>query len=111
MTLPNLTSATLKHHATDKSYSRGEAYFNSGAVLSVIQRQETIEAEVEGNNVKPYRVTIDLDGGGVTRAICSCPYSFEGWCKHIVATVLTCSTERPCSELVPVDHRTVDCMA
>ena len=90
MVFPNLTPAVLQHHATDNSYSRGEDYFRSGAVVSLTQRQQTLEAEVEGNEVRPYRVTIDVDGGGVTRAHCTCLYSYEGWCKHIVATLLTC---------------------
>ena len=90
MPLPNLTPATLQHHATDQSYSRGESYFRSGAVVSLTQRQQTLQAEVEGNEVMPYRVTIDFDGGGVTHADCTCLYDFGGWCKHIVATLLTC---------------------
>lgn len=90
MPLPNLTPATLQHHATEPSYTRGESYFRSGAVVSLTQRQQTLQAEVEGNEVMPYRVTIDFDGGGVTHADCTCPYDFEGWCKHIVATLLAC---------------------
>jgi uncharacterized Zn finger protein len=90
MSLPNLTPATLQHHATESSYDRGESYFRSGAVVSLTQRQQTLQAEVEGNEVMPYRVTIDVDGGGVTHADCTCPYDFEGWCKHIVATLLAC---------------------
>ncbi|MGK7905684.1 MAG: SWIM zinc finger domain-containing protein [Synechococcus sp.] len=90
MPLPNLTLATLQHHATEQSYTRGETYFRSGAVVSLTQREQILQAEVEGNEVNPYRVTIDFDEGGVTYADCTCPYSFEGWCKHIVATLLAC---------------------
>ncbi|MGB3309082.1 MAG: SWIM zinc finger family protein [Nodosilinea sp.] len=90
MPLPNLTSATIQYHATEPSYARGESYFRSGAVVSLTQRQQTLQAEVEGNEVTPYRVTIDFDGGGVTQVDCTCPYNFEGWCKHIVATLLAC---------------------
>ncbi len=90
MALPNLTPATIQYHATEPSYARGESYFRSGAVVSLTQRQQTLQAEVEGNEVIPYRVTIDFDGGGVIQAACTCPYNFEGWCKHIVATLLTC---------------------
>ncbi len=90
MPLPNLTPATLQHHATEQSYSRGESYFRSGAVVSFTQRQQTLQAEVEGNEVTPYRVTIDFDGGGVTHTDCTCLYEFGGWCKHIVATLLAC---------------------
>ncbi|MEM9212979.1 MAG: hypothetical protein AAGD25_01250 [Cyanobacteria bacterium P01_F01_bin.150] len=67
MTFPNLTLATVQRHANAKSYSRGEAYYRSGAVVSVTQRQQTVEADVEGNEARPYRVVIDVDGGGVPR--------------------------------------------
>ena len=90
MPLPNLTPAILQHHTTEQSYTRGESYFRSGAVVSLTQRQQSLQAEVEGNDVTPYRVTIDFDGGGVTHTDCTCPYSFGGWCKHIVATLLAC---------------------
>ncbi len=90
MPLPNLTPATIQSHATEPSFTRGESYFRSGAVVSLTQRQQTLQAEVEGNEVTPYRVTLDFDGGGVTHADCTCAYNFEGWCKHIVATLLAC---------------------
>ncbi|MEM9817477.1 MAG: SWIM zinc finger family protein [Cyanobacteria bacterium P01_D01_bin.6] len=90
MSIPNLTLATLQRHATDNSYQRGQAYFRSGAVVALTQRQQTLQAEVEGNDPTLYRVAITFDGGGITGASCTCPYDYEGWCKHIVATLLTC---------------------
>lgn len=90
MTFPKLIPAKVQRHATDKSYSRGETYCRSGAVVSITQRQQTIEAEIEGNEVSPYRVVIEVDGGGVTQARGSCAYGFQGWCKHSLATLLTC---------------------
>ncbi|MEM8612229.1 MAG: SWIM zinc finger family protein, partial [Cyanobacteria bacterium P01_H01_bin.105] len=75
---------------TDKSFSRGQSYWKSGAVVSLTQRQNTLQSEVEGNEALPYRITVDFDSGGITRTHCSCPYSFEGWCKHIVATLIAC---------------------
>jgi len=90
MPIPNLTQATIQRHATDQSYDRGQAYWRSGAVTAVTQRQQTLEAEVEGNAPLPYRVTVEFDHGGITAASCTCQYSFEGWCKHLVATLLTC---------------------
>ncbi len=90
MSLPKLTVANLKRHATDQSFARGERYFQSGAVAEVTLRQQTLHAEVEGNEVDPYRVVITFDEGGVTEARCSCLYSFEGWCKHTIATLLVC---------------------
>ena len=90
MTLPKLTLSTIKRNATDKSFARGQSYWKSGAVVSLTQRQNTLQSEVEGNEPWPYRITIDFDDGGITSTYCTCPYSFEGWCKHIVATLIAC---------------------
>ncbi|MEL6249251.1 MAG: SWIM zinc finger family protein [Cyanobacteria bacterium J06648_16] len=88
MPLSPLKIATVKNQATQQSFERGEQYFSSGAVGEVTLRGQTLSAEVEGNSADLYRVTVTVDDGGVTAARCSCPYSFEGWCKHIVATLL-----------------------
>jgi uncharacterized Zn finger protein len=90
MSIANLDETTLRYHATDKSFQRGEAYYQQGAVVDLCQRGNCLCGEVEGNEVEPYHVTIQFDAGGVTEAECTCEYSFEGWCKHIVAVVLTC---------------------
>jgi uncharacterized Zn finger protein len=59
-------------------------------VGTVTLRGNTLQAEVEGSEVDPYRVTLTIDPGGITSALCTCPYDYDGWCKHIVATALTC---------------------
>ncbi|AFY95253.1 SWIM zinc finger family protein [Chamaesiphon minutus] len=89
MRIANLDETTLRYHATDKSFQRGESYYQQGAVVDLCQRGNCLYGEVEGNEVEPYHVTIQFDAGGVTEAECSCEYSFEGWCKHIVAVALT----------------------
>jgi uncharacterized Zn finger protein len=89
MSIANLDETTLRYHATDKSFQRGEAYYQQGAVVDLCQRGNCLWGEVEGNNVEPYHVTIQFDAGGVTETECTCEYSFEGWCKHIVAVALT----------------------
>jgi uncharacterized Zn finger protein len=33
---------------------------------------------------------MSFDEGGITAVACSCPYDRGGWCKHIVAVLLTC---------------------
>ncbi|MFQ6016281.1 MAG: SWIM zinc finger domain-containing protein, partial [Anaerolineae bacterium] len=86
---PKLTEYTVRHLATDQSFSRGEDYYHSGAVLEVLRRGDMLSAEVEGTSYEPYQVTIRLDGGGVADAECSCPYDWGGYCKHIVAVLLT----------------------
>jgi uncharacterized Zn finger protein len=46
-------------------------------------------ANVRGSSYEPYRVTVVLDEGGIVSATCTCPYDWGGYCKHIVATLLT----------------------
>jgi uncharacterized Zn finger protein len=84
-----ISETTIQHHATSNSFSRGNEYYQRGAVTDLVQRGDTIYAEVEGSEVVPYRVSLRFDSGGVTSAHCTCPYDYEGWCKHIVATALT----------------------
>ena len=88
--IPKLSEANLRRHANSKSFERGESYYRNGSVESLIQRGNELSAWVEGSEVNPYRVSIHFDKGGITRAICTCPYDYEGWCKHIVATLLSC---------------------
>jgi len=85
-----LSEDLIRQHATNTSYERGLAYYQSGAVRSVVKRGRHIHAEVEGSQVVPYQVDIFFDENGVTDARCTCPYDWGGWCKHIVATLLTC---------------------
>jgi uncharacterized Zn finger protein len=108
MPIPNLTVATIQRHATDTSYTRGQEYARSGAVTSITQRQQTLQADVEGNAPLPYRVTLDFDGGGVTSAHCTCPYHYEGWCKHIVASLLTCVQQPEAIESRPTLAQLLD---
>jgi len=90
MMIPNLSEATIRRHAIAQSFERGLEYYESGSVVSLVQRGKELTGLVEGSDVYPYRVSVGFDPGGITRAGCTCPYAFEGWCKHIVAVLLTC---------------------
>lgn len=48
-----------------------------------------LTAECAGTLQPFYRVTVELDEGGVRAASCTCPYELDGYCKHIVAVLLT----------------------
>ena len=90
MSIPKLSQVLIRSHANTKSWQRGEAYYYDGAVIRVVQRGNSIGAEVQGNDIDPYRVNIDFDDETIDIAYCSCPYDYDGWCKHIVATLLVC---------------------
>jgi uncharacterized Zn finger protein len=86
MAKPLITEKTIRGHANAKSFARGKEYFHEGAVSEVIRRGNRMTAEVEGTDL--YEVTIVLDGGDVAEARCTCPYDWDGYCKHVVAVLL-----------------------
>jgi len=104
MPQPQLNEALLRSLASDQSFSRGQEYFDRGAVWSLEKRGDTLLARIEGSEYQPYEVTVELDAGGIVDAECSCPYNWGGYCKHIVAAVLAYIhrpdqvTERPRSQ-------------
>jgi uncharacterized Zn finger protein len=88
--IPKLSETTIRQQAIALSFERGQAYYHSGSVYSLVQRGNALSARIEGSEAEPYRVNIHFDKGGIASATCTCPYDYEGWCKHIVATLLTC---------------------
>jgi uncharacterized Zn finger protein len=90
MFISKLSEFTIRRHANAKSCQKGEVYYEAGAVINIIQRANILQAEVQGNAAKPYYVNLNLDDHGLTAANCTCDYSQDGWCKHIVATMLVC---------------------
>ncbi|MBE9105923.1 SWIM zinc finger domain-containing protein, partial [Nostoc cf. edaphicum LEGE 07299] len=91
MSIPQISEFTIRRHANAKSFQRGEAYYNAGAVNAVIQRGHLLQADVVGTETRPYHVSLNFDSSGLTSVKCTCAYDYEGWCKHIVATMLVCA--------------------
>ena len=83
-----ITKDDILARATEKSFDRGVAYFDSGFVESVVQRGIRLFAEVLGSQYDSYGVSVTLQSSDFT-ASCTCPYDWGGYCKHIVATLLT----------------------
>lgn len=112
MSIPKLSEAVIRHHTNAKSFQRGEDYYQADAVLSLTQRGNILQSEVEAREIGTYAVRIKFDRDTVTFADCNCAYNFDGWCKHIVATMLVCMRhpenieQRPTLEqlLDPLDH-------
>jgi uncharacterized Zn finger protein len=80
----------IRHQTIAQSFERDQSYYRDGSVDSLVQRGNRLTAKVEGSEATPYQVSIHFDDGGITQATCTCPYDYEGCCKHIVATLLTC---------------------
>ena len=88
MSLPAVAESTICQRSTEASFDRGREYYRGGYVVSLEQRDTLLLAEVEGSTYDPYRVQVEFDRVGITEASCTCPYAFEGWCKHTVAALL-----------------------
>ena len=72
----------LEMLASERSYERGEEYFISGVVKNVKRVENHFEAKVLGSSV--YHTTLDIDDDELDFD-CTCPYNYEGICKHCVA--------------------------
>jgi uncharacterized Zn finger protein len=89
MALPKLTEAVIRAGANPESFARGRSYYEGGAISDTAIQGNVLTAQCEGNSVPYYQIRVELDEAGIRGAECSCPYEFGGYCKHIVALLLT----------------------
>lgn len=78
---------------TEKSFERGLDYYHSGMVESSVLRGNRLFAEVLGSEWEPYQVSVSFREDEYV-ASCTCPYDWGGYCKHIVAALLTFMHDR-----------------
>jgi len=78
---------TIKKLSTARSFQRGMEYYNSGRVLKIDVLDNKILAEVAGASI--YKLVIKINSAEDITASCSCPYDFGGFCKHIVAVLIS----------------------
>jgi uncharacterized Zn finger protein len=108
MSIPNFSEFTIRRNTNSKSFQRGESYYEADAVITVVQRGNVLQAKVEGNESVPYRVNLSFDSTGLTSVHCTCAYNFDGWCKHIVATMLVCLRQPETIEERPTLEQLLD---
>lgn len=90
-TLNTLNRQDLRELAGDRSFARGEAYFNEGRVRSLTEYQGELTATVSGTH--NYRVKLWAEEDYIDYS-CSCPVgSDDEFCKHCVAVGLAWLTE------------------
>jgi uncharacterized Zn finger protein len=81
-----LTRDTLCELAGARSFERGEDYFESGQVITLVEHRGKLTAVVQGT--EDYRVELSVRGGELNYD-CTCPVGGDGaFCKHCVATGL-----------------------
>ena len=87
-----VTVSNLRAAAGSRSFSRGEEYFEDGAVHHLYCDGEQLTADVHGTHV--YHACITNEDGYLYGE-CSCPFGQDGnFCKHLVALGLE-YLERP----------------
>ncbi len=87
--MTRLSLDLIKQLCTDASFGRGKRYLQEGRVKIREASPSWIKAVVAGT--RNYRVEINLEdkkGLKGISATCTCPYDLEGYCKHIVATLM-----------------------
>jgi len=85
---PKLTEAVVRAGAVGKSFQRGLELYRRGAIEQAAIQGQVLTGDCEGTQAPSYKVRVELDGGGIRSATCTCPYDFGGYCKHIVALLL-----------------------
>lgn len=88
-----LSEAAIRAGATEKSFARGRELFRRDAVSRAAIQGRTLSGVCEGSGSPFYRVRAELDEGGVRSASCTCPYDFGGYCKHVIALLLSYAHE------------------
>ncbi|MGH9834015.1 MAG: SWIM zinc finger family protein [Blastocatellia bacterium] len=89
MTTLKLTDAIIRAGASDKSFARGQELYRNGAISDTAIQGNVLTGHCEGMQAPFYKVRAEPDAGGVRAASCNCDYDFGGYCKHIVALLLT----------------------
>ena len=87
--LPRLTEAMVRALATNQSFERGKRYYLDGAVSETARQGMQLRGECAGSHYEPYEISVTLAARGVADTSCTCPYEYDGICKHTVALLLT----------------------
>ncbi|MFZ3079146.1 MAG: SWIM zinc finger family protein [Bellilinea sp.] len=84
-----ITESVLKSLSSSESFSRGYELYKSDAVFDTFRQGAFLTGKCEGSSAPFYQLRVQLDEGGIEEASCTCPYDWGGYCKHIIALMLT----------------------
>ncbi|MBK8984929.1 MAG: helicase-associated domain-containing protein [Chloroflexi bacterium] len=82
-TLESLTEKDIKQVVNNNPLKKARSYMSR--VSQGVRSGHTLHAQVRGS--KSYTVEIDVAEDGI-HAVCSCPYDWGGYCKHVGAVLL-----------------------
>jgi uncharacterized Zn finger protein len=84
-----MTENILKSLSSPESFTRGHDLYQSDAVFDTFRQGDLLTGKCKGRSAPFYQIRVQLDEGGIQEASCTCPYDWGGYCKHIVALMLT----------------------
>lgn len=84
-----LNESIIQAGSTNESFKRGKAYYQDGSIERPTISDNEISAICSGNSAPFYKVRVFFDELGIKSATCTCEYDYGGYCKHIVALMLT----------------------
>jgi len=84
-----ITESALKSLSSPESFARGHELYQSDAVFDTFRQHNILAGKCEGSSAPFYQLRVQLDEGGIQEASCTCPYDWGGYCKHIIALILT----------------------
>ncbi|MEW8959796.1 MAG: SWIM zinc finger family protein [Moorella sp. (in: firmicutes)] len=85
--ISGLTEAYIRQLAGEQSFKRGMNYYIRGAIREPVRQGALLWGKCDGSQDEPYTVGVMLGENGISEAYCTCPRG--GFCKHIVALLLT----------------------
>ncbi len=97
-----ITEDYLETLTTPKSFEKALDLFYTDAVFDTFSKGDILEGKCEGRGQPYYQVEVELENGLVSSAYCTCPYDWGGYCKHIIALLLT-FIDDPTAFVVKVD--------
>jgi uncharacterized Zn finger protein len=84
-----ISETALKSLSSTESYARGNELYRSGAIYDIFRQENILTGKCEGSSAPFYQLRVTIDEGGIQEASCTCPYDWGGYCKHIIALILT----------------------
>ena len=86
----DITEDEIRSRFSEKTFYRGQAYFEDGHVTAGVKRGDTLTGHVQGTLEYPYKVEATITD--TIFCTCSCPVGIN--CKHGVALLLQWVNER-----------------
>lgn len=84
-----ITEGAIQSASTATSFARGYELYRDGAIFDTFIQGQVLTGKCQGSNAPYYKLQVKIDNDGFKEALCSCPYDWDGYCKHLVALMLT----------------------